>query len=1268
MKGMASGGRSQAGGFRTLCAVFAGVTIVSVSFAAAPVGGVLTITGGTMSQLTEELGYIRSGAVTKIVKTTGTGLTLDVDISEYKGSWDVQGGRLTVTTATGAFGTYGDGTDEVVFQSGAMLRFNLANADVIIDKPVRFKGSSSAAGENTAILSIYQRRSGNTFKRKLTIEGEDFGFFGAGGFTCEGGLDAPNTTIVNQGAGYSTIIKDAPCDVKCFRLTSHKIIFETPGNKVGQLKFGLSGMYAYVRCDKPFADDGAPAIVTDGASEGFMYLNGFEVAVRDLDASTGSLQFNREAGYESGYTTLRVVGNEDAVLGGGIWRYEANVNVVKAGSGTLTIKPVGYCPQTGNYPQYGGTLTVEGGKVAFDPGYLWLACAGVTLAGGSLETCGNLSCVPLTVASPEVADALKIADGTIFAVSGLTVGDETKDVGLYGGDAADVPAENKVAWCDATSTGRLSVDNVLVIDCGSAKSFSSAISADQLAKVQDNTYTRIVKRGSAALTLDTALTFSGSWTVESGSVIANVAEGFGVYRDGSDEVQFLSADSKSLYTKGGTIDKPIHFYAPYRSGDGLVYMESTTTTFSRLMTFEGEAKLFFGGSGTIYSRGGFVQKKGTVQTSGASGAWHISDVPAQINAVSLGWLPLYLEVPGNAVGQVFLPSGGRLYAKCEGALSGCPLSVSSTAANPNLGNTGVWLGGYDAVLGDIDIANGVTIRTESQSAVTLTVANESDCTLLSSTVPGAVNLVKDGDGVLTLSGTFTYAAPLAVNGGTLVFAAGTSWATLTGITLNGGRLVTADSANLPEKLQVAVVPDGATNVFSIPSGVTNRIDRLTVAGVDQGLGTFGSAASGAEHPSALFDAASLGVLHVYRIYDLPYASGVPQRTLTEAEIADIRANKYSCIRQTGGHILQLTESLDGYEGEWDIQGGCVRIETHDHALGSDSDDLAQALRLNYASGAYVLLHDGTANRPIVFNGTHATQSAIASDASTSNALGQAVVMNGDGRMTLSSGTKLVIGGGITCAGDLRLSTASHVCSVYGRPIVAQSLGLSWGNWSFFAPSNRIGRLQLGASSTVNVRCDDCFTSDTSLVFSEGTNPNQLEILNLEEHDLTCGGLQPGKYGYIFARRSSYEGADLDVALNLTIPADMTNTFPHSGFTMRGKYTVTKGGPGALEIAGANPFVNTDLTLTGGKLIYDGAAADRWKLNTLSASEDTSFLIGLGKTIKVNELYLGETKMKPAVYAGKNSPLAGKTVLPNFDDDCLGCVRLPGALGMLLLVR
>ena len=174
--------------------------------------GVLTLTGGTMSELTEELAAITGGQVTKIVKT-GTGLLyLDANLSAYRGSWDIQNGKVIIRIQEGALGSYGDGTDEVLVSSAsAQLQFPGGAYDklpITIDKPVRFSASSKNTNDTGAMLCIVNHTSANTFKRKVTVEGADFGFFGGGGFTCEGGFDAPNATIVNQGANYYLNIRN----------------------------------------------------------------------------------------------------------------------------------------------------------------------------------------------------------------------------------------------------------------------------------------------------------------------------------------------------------------------------------------------------------------------------------------------------------------------------------------------------------------------------------------------------------------------------------------------------------------------------------------------------------------------------------------------------------------------------------------------------------------------------------------------------------------------------------------------------------------------------------------------------------------------------------------------------------------------------------------------------------------------------------------------------------------------------------------------------
>ena len=1219
--------------------------------------GVLTLTGGTMSELTEELAAITGGQVTKIVKSGTGSLYLDADLSAYRGSWDIQNGKVIIRIQEGALGSYGDGTDEVLVSSAsAQLQFPGGAYDklpITIDKPVRFSASSKNTNDTGSMLCIVNHTSANTFKRKVTVEGADFGFFGGGGFTCEGGFDAPNATIVNQGANYYLNIRNVPCNVKCFYLTYHNVSFEVPGNKLKKFDCSSSGAGLVVKCDNPFAEDGIPELFGSASTNSrTFYLNGFTAKIGNINVTNavGFSVANLDT-YKNLTGNLTISNAADCVLSG---TWNAPLNLTKEGAGKLTLKTLSQA----------GSLTARQGTVVLPEAMTWATCTGLNLDGGRVEVNGlnSLPAVPVTVTDGTSVDVLRLIDDFDYSFSSLTVGGETADYGLYGGAAAEVSDEYKCSWLDAACTGRLAVDNDLVLT--QAGNFSELVTGDTLAHVLDNTYTRIVVKGN--LTLDMELpSYRGGWRIENGVTKVSNALGLGVYGNGAKVV--ISSSGVRLYVCGGEIDKPIHFMAAYSSGDGQLYMTSTTTTFKRKITIEDSFRIFFGGTGTIYCDGGLVHKKGTITDAGASGTWYVRNVPVQINAVELTWQPLRLQVAGNAIKKVSISGGGRLILEADDALGGWRTDLVSAQAD-RLDSSYVQLNGHDAAIGDLNFTYAVPIHAGSGGA-TLSLSNDTDRVFKAASgsyiTDGALSIVKEGAGKLTLSGKCQSTGSLEIRAGTFAFAPGTTWDNCPSIAVNGGRLETADAQNLPLGQSMSVAA-GLTDAIVIPAGVTNQISALAVGGEDVGIGSFGGAASDAATKLACFDATAPGCLFVHSALMIDV---VGSRSLTAQEKADLRNNVYTLVQKKGGELV-LDDSLDGYEGQWDFISGKVTVKTHDHAFGSDTDDPNRAIQFNYGLGACLYMQEGTVNRPVVSFGTASQDNAnvwfVSTHASTSNVFAEAVMMRNSASMIFYSSSKIVTMKRFACTGTVRIQTASPTWHIYG-PIDVDGLSAPWTSFRFYASGNRIGKFTIDAGSSANVLCDGCFTPDTSIVMTHGSQTTATQKINLNGHDLVCAALKPdvGSLSYIHAAHIDRPDANLPVLLDFSVPSG-TNTFPRAGVTMTGMFSVAKRGAGALAITN-RVFTGKSLTVSDGKLIYRGDAPATWSLTNLTASATATFALDAGKVLRTKEFWLDGVRLDPGVYAGADCPVAKKTVLPCFDAGCAGYVYVRGG-GATLIVR
>lgn len=124
---------------RLMVAIASGSS-AAVLFAATPVDRVLTIDlaeDTLLSALTDEVSCLQNNEATNVVLQGGKKLTLDVNLDQYAGGWDIKNGVANLTKGKNGFGVYGDGAPVVVSSSSGQI---CMNGNVEIDKPVHFAG------------------------------------------------------------------------------------------------------------------------------------------------------------------------------------------------------------------------------------------------------------------------------------------------------------------------------------------------------------------------------------------------------------------------------------------------------------------------------------------------------------------------------------------------------------------------------------------------------------------------------------------------------------------------------------------------------------------------------------------------------------------------------------------------------------------------------------------------------------------------------------------------------------------------------------------------------------------------------------------------------------------------------------------------------------------------------------------------------------------------------------------------------------------------
>ena len=1213
-----------------------------VAFAAAPVDKVLTINlaGGKVksSALTDESACITGNEVTNVVVTGGGTLELDADYTAYVGAWDIQNGSVKAVHATGAFGSYGTGAEVTVSKTTGQVWLN---GNVSVDKPVHFAVGKTDTGSAAALLRL--ANSNNVFLRKVTAD-SNFPFFGGGDFTTRGGFEHKAGTINNQGASHWWYVENEPIVINSWAPVYHNLSLKVAGNWIKSYAVSYSSTIT-LECDGALS--GGPMNYTNKAG-GSLQLKGHAAALGKVNVTKAEVTTTGSAP-----TELTIA---SGTFSPAAWT--GTFGLVKDGGDDLSVEKGGAV----------SSVTVKGGTLRFGAGVVLGGTQSVTLDGGAIEV-GSSDMIPQTavwtVADATATDVLRIADGVACTCSGLTLGEAPQAATTYGGAASD--AAVKLDCFSPTLTGTLGVENVLKVNVASGSAnLSEKLTAQQLAAVNANAYSLISKDGAGQLNLDVALTYEGAWDIAEGVVKVVAQDGLGVYGSGA-EVK-LSTSIAQLYVTGGTIDKPIRFMAAHVEGGvfnegGELNMLNTTTTFTRKITVEKSLKICFGGTGTIYCRGGMEQLSGTITDAGQSGRWYICDVPAKLSSVTLVWQPLVLQVAGNEIRNVGLSAGGKLWLDCDGALSGYKTAVTCSSAD-GVSSTGIDLYGHDAEFGKLSFTTGGYIKSTG-GAATLAFENATDGNLKAA-CSDAVTFVKRGAGKTTLTGDLATTGALRIEEGTLS-TGGKTLSDVRDVTLAGGRLELTEGA-LPKWKTLAVADAAAENVLGLPDGATFALETsLTVGGEEKTTaGFYGGAASAAPAANrlALFDATSTGLIMLTRPQAIEVAEN---RALTDAEKAMLVGNQTLDITKTGAGQLLLDSSLDGFQGVWHIEAGTVKVTTRDHAFGSDDGG---TVYLNYGAGASLYLQNGNVNRPVETLGNRsawqATVYLFQAAASSSNVFEKSVwIRDPKAVVVLYTDAKagLVMEGPLTAEGDVSMAAAGGYWT-FRQPFVCKGIYQPcWVTLRFMAPHNSFNQLYLSNGTTAHVLSDDCFDNRPQLLMgrSSDVSATTWERLCLHGHDVAFGALSLSDKSEIST------DADLPATFAFSVSAGRTLTWPAENRVFTGPISAAKGGEGTLAFAGTVPFKGKTFSLEAGTLAYGADAPARWRLDELVVADGATVSIAAGKEIRAKSFAYAGQEQKTGVYGGAASPAPAENRLPCFDPEAGGTVR-SGIFGQLLIVR
>ena len=276
----------------------------------------------------------------------------------------------------------------------------------------------------------------------------------------------------------------------------------------------------------------------------------------------------------------------------------------------------------------------------------------------------------------------------------------------------------------------------------------------------------LTKSGAGTLTLSGDNTYTGPTSVEQGVLLITSATALGDTSSGTT----VETEGATLQISGGiNVAEPITLGGG-SSGTRLQNI-SGTNTLSGLLTFSGSGARVVASSGTTLNiTGGATTSTNPTFVVNAYGTVNITTNPIDLDGGTFytdsGGLTI-LAVAGNTFANTTFASGTLRM----GVANALPSNTIFRHSGLSYGTGGTLdLNGFDQTVGALytgpDLSRAAGSKITSATPATFTV-NQSSNRTFSGAFTGAVSLVKDDSGTLTLDGDNTHTGDTTVSGGTL---------------------------------------------------------------------------------------------------------------------------------------------------------------------------------------------------------------------------------------------------------------------------------------------------------------------------------------------------------------------------------------------------------------------------------------------------------------------------------------------------------------------
>ena len=1109
-------------------------------------------------------GVLSDAASAGIFRLTGGGtLTLSNNSNTYSGGTVVDGNSTLSVAADGALGNGGGLT---LGDNSTRGTLNITGVSFVSSRAVTLQSGGGALDAGSATTATFDGAIGGT----------------GGLFLSGGGLFALTNASNAYGGGTSVI----------------------------------GGTTLRVSADGALGAAGAGLTLGDASTSGTLSLTGTGFS------SSRAVTLGSGLGATVDTAAGAVAALNGVISGGG------SSGLTKAGSGALTVG--GTNTFTGNMLLTGGTVNVgtdanlgnAANSVVMSDGTTLGLTASSTFARG-LQILGTSTVSVATGlaatwnglvgdnASPGLlkltgGGTLALGNGSNSFTGGTTVVGGSKLVveadGALGATDVEISTVGAVTLGEASTRGTLTIDATDVggsLFTSSIRAFTLMAGGSTIETVGSTSATLggiisgaggLTKDGAGTLALTGSNTFSGTTTVNAGTLKAGSAGAFAASKTlavGSSGTFDLNGIGQSFNVISGSGTIALNSNAGLTVGtDGSTSSFSGVLSGSGQLTKAGAGTLTLGGTNTF---GGGVNLTGGTLSVGSDGnlgdgagslsmgdgttlaitsdgsfgrALNLAGTSTLNSSKSVTWSGLISDWDGASQLQL---SGGGIFAltNATNTYSGGTTVVGGSTVQ--VGADGSLGSGGGVALGDASTTGTLGITGTSFSttrAITLgsvggtIAAGTGAAGVLNGVISGGA-LTKSGAGTLTLGGTNLFTGGVALTAGTLNVAADANLGNAANtLTMSSGTTLGLTSAGFSSTRGITLGASGAT--VDTASGATGTLDGVISGGAltKSGAGTL-----------------TLGGTNLF-------TGGVALTggTLNVATDANLGAGA-NTLTMSAGTTLGLTGSGFSSSRAITLGGSGATVDTGTGAAGT----------LNGVISGGALTKSGAGT--LTLGGTNLFTGGVTLTAGALN-VGADANLGGSGAVSMSGGTTL----GLTSAG-----TFGRALQIAGTSALKSSQSITWNG--LVSDGASAGTLQVGGGGIFALtNASNSYTGGTSVTGGSTVQAGADGALGSSTGTLTLGDASTA--GTLDVAAATYS-ATRSVSLGAgggTINTGNTTAASFGG-VVSGSGALTKTGTGALTLSGTNTFTG-GVALTAGRLNVAGDA-NLGGLGSVSMSNSTT---------------------------------------------------------------